>query len=646
MGQEQVCVLPQAILRILTEPSYSAQYASHEETVSTGEAQSEDFDFLVVASGYFARPYIPQIPGLENFTEKVVHSSSIRTVGDSLFNNRNWSATDNVVIIGGSMSGVEAASAAALSQSSALIGINAPLWNNPMPVVHHVHSRPFWTLPTYLPNENPDGTVSFLPLDLALYDLGRRPPGPIEYAIGPIPVEKAAKTNSYFSSLLGPEYEKIGHIHAPSTGSEATSQPPWVAISNEYAEYVRSGAIQPTMGRVVSVHANAETGLASIDMKKSDGQLSTIDNVSLLVMATGFTPFESLSFLPTDVLSALEYCDEDPFLPLVLDQGGTLRSEVEDLGFVGFYRGPYWGVMEMQARFLGETWANRSSALQATHNQRQSLRILRDPETKLRRGQFPMGDYVGLMESFARALGLNRAEMSAGGIHADPVVPSRYSVCREQGDEEEENEEEEEDLTCSALHWTYAHDYPTRKGAAAATMAIFRALQGTWRFTRWSNETELSGFLVFHPRHPSNREYDREYICEGYQEPSTHSSEHLPDCKSRSMLRLSLAGTTTSTSRIEIHFLNPLQKSEAGCNRYGLDITPFYREKEKGEPLLGRYVIYAQSDDLERRYHYTFHLHGVSITNWECIDRGYTVAEANGPIEPQTVAKARTRFVR
>ncbi|KAJ5219472.1 uncharacterized protein N7498_001571 [Penicillium cinerascens] len=52
-------------------------------------------------------------------------------------------------------------------------------------------------------------TVSFLPLDLAMYDLGRRPPGPIEYALGVISEEKVAKTNEYFSSLLGTEYKKI-----------------------------------------------------------------------------------------------------------------------------------------------------------------------------------------------------------------------------------------------------------------------------------------------------------------------------------------------------------------------------------------------------------------------------------------------------
>lgn len=625
------------------EPSHSSQ-----DTSSSDEVQSEDFDFLVVASGYFARPYIPHIPGLEKFTGKVVHSSTIRKGRHPIVHNDN-DLSGNVVVIGGSMSGVEAASAAALSQSSALVESDSTSLNKPKASVHHIHSRPFWTLPTYPPRENADDTISFLPLDLAMYDLGRRPPGPIEYAIGPISAEKAAKTNAYFSSLLGSEYEEIGHIHSPRAGDETMSRPPWVAIGNEYAEFVRSRAITTTMGRVVSVDSRIEARVASIDIEKSDGGLKTIDNVSVLVMATGFTPFDSLSFLSADVLSALEYSEADPFLPLVLDQGGTLRSEMEEIGFVGFYRGPYWGVMEMQARFLGQIWANRSNTPQATHSQRHSLRILRDSETEPHRGQFPMGDYVGLMESFARTLGLNRAEVSVDDIHAGPVVPSRYAFRSQRIDDAEIQR------TLNALRSTYAHDNETTQAAAA--MAIFRALQGTWKFTRWSDEPELTGVLVYRPCYPSDPAYDREYIGEEYSEPSGQSSEHLPKWTSRSILRLSEGCTTRSTSRIEIHSLSPSQKAETGLDGYALDLTPLYREKENGEAIPGRYVIYASSSALtgsgdpqsvnaKGRYLYTFHFDGVSVTSWECIDRGQALAAGNGPIESQTIANSRTLFER
>lgn len=90
----------------------------------------------------------------------------------------------------------------------------------------------------------------------------------------------------------------------------------------------------------------------------SSGQTKTIDNIDKIIMATGFEHFNSLSILPESVLSKLEYSSTDPFSPLILDKGGTIRSEIQDIGFVGFYRGPYWGVMEMQARFLGSLWSD------------------------------------------------------------------------------------------------------------------------------------------------------------------------------------------------------------------------------------------------------------------------------------------------
>jgi hypothetical protein len=43
-----------------------------------------------------------------------------------------------------------------------------------------------------------------------------------------------------------------------------------------------------------------------------------------------------------------------------LNVNGVLGREEPTLGFVGFYRSPYWGVMEMQARFLGKYWEGNS----------------------------------------------------------------------------------------------------------------------------------------------------------------------------------------------------------------------------------------------------------------------------------------------
>lgn len=575
---------------------------------------------------------MPAIPGLEKFTGRIVHSAEFRKGSRPfLLEDRRGSASGNVAVIGGSMSGVEAASAAALSHSSSMLESAPMIQDSTRHIVHHIYSRPFWTLPTYLPHETSDDTISLLPLDLALYDLDRRPPGPIEYALGPIPEGKAATTNDYFTSLLGSEYAQFGHMQESSATDEAGSRPPWVAIGNEYAEFLRSGAIEATMGRAMAVHSDPQAGLASIQIKTSDNHWKSLDKISVIVMATGFTPFESLSFLPADVLSTLEYSANDPFLPLVLDKGGTLRSEIPDIGFVGFYRGPYWGVMEMQAKFLGRYWAGESNAPQITESQRQSLRLLRHSGSERRRGQFPMGDYVGQMESFAKDLGIGRLELSSGQSRSGPVVPARYVHFEDQckGDVQVE-------WTLNALRTTSVPDHETARAAGA--LAIFRALHGKWKFTRWTpaGEKGESGTVIFHPRYSSDPAYDREYVCAEYAEPALESNgSSISKGTVKSMFRLSEAGVREDNSRIEIWPLMPTQDSASSPDGYALNLAPpFYRKKTDGEYVPGQYVVHASNGPLTetkdlagdiakgRRYQYTFHFEGVSIIRWECIDLG------------------------
>lgn len=595
-----------------------------QETSTEPHIEFEDFDFLVVASGYFARPYLPQIPGLENFSGQIIHSSALQK-DHYLFS--DTLGRGDIAVIGGSMSGVEAAAAAALRKSSAALSTNQRDVYKNRDTVHHVYSRPFWTLPTYLPQETSEETVSFLPLDLVMYDLGRRPPGPIDYALGPIPEEKAAKTNNYFKSLLGAEYEQPGHMHQPYANPSSNSRPPWVAIGNEYAEFVRSAAIKATMGRVVSGNVD-DTGLASIKIQTSDTQSQELGHIAAIVMATGFTPFESLNFLPPDVLDALEYTTEDTFLPLVLDKGGTLRSEIPDVGFVGFYRGPYWGVMEMQARFLGEEWTGQYHKPFETGDQRESVRVLRHPDTDPRRGQFPMGDYVGLMESFAKDLGISRTEMAGSNGRSGPVVPARYV----QGQTASASQTSlEAQRTLDDLQATLK---PTPNAVpAGAALAIFRALHGIWRFRKVSStgQPEHVGVMAFHPNYPSDATYDKEYVCEELKEIPGVDGKTPSYQTDWTFLRLSEASSSGNRSRIEVWSTAATAQVVApGSFKYSLRLTPFYRKKKDNEYVPGEYVVYASivspdaaqepTADPGNGYQYIFHFNGVSISKWERLD--------------------------
>ncbi|KAG2415359.1 hypothetical protein HFD88_006550 [Aspergillus terreus] len=405
------------------------------DTGTTKAPNTESFDYLIVTSGYFARPSIPDIPGLDNVSDTVVHSSALHTAEDinRLLKNSDPKSS-KIAVVGASMSGVETASALALHLSS------QKAFSQPGSTheVHHICSRPFWTVPYYVPHppaSDPATPSNFLPLDLAFYDLDRRPTGPVEYGFGPISASQASKTNAYFRGLLGRDYEEIGSVGVPTPSDTIEGVvPSWVAIGDDYAEYVRAGTIKTTLGRVSTIIRD-KNGTTTVNIERDDHLTVSLDQVGAIVLATGFTPYASLSFLPADVLSRLEHCKADPSIPLILDGKGTSHAEIPELGFVGFYRGPYWGVMEMQARSLGEMWFRAGQGMRPSdeelaqkEQERQKVRELRAADPRFNRAQFPMGDYVGLMESFARDLGIERTPLADLGERRGPVCPAGYIV--------------------------------------------------------------------------------------------------------------------------------------------------------------------------------------------------------------------------
>ena len=78
------------------------------------------------------------------------------------------------------------------------------------------------------------------------------------------------------------------------------------------------------------------------------------------VWATGFSSKESLSWLDPTVLSLLDYDESCTRLPLNVHSFATFNAKVPEIAFVGFYEGPYWGVIEAQARLVTNTWLGDS----------------------------------------------------------------------------------------------------------------------------------------------------------------------------------------------------------------------------------------------------------------------------------------------
>ncbi|KAJ9645351.1 hypothetical protein H2199_003357 [Coniosporium tulheliwenetii] len=497
------------------------------------------FDHLIIASGFFSepKPLKLEVPlnqeGQPNLPLKSIHSSKFRNLEDLLPEVHHGGG--NVVVIGGGMSGAEAAATAAFKISSACHSPSGSTKSDDLKV-HHVSSRPFYAIPRYLPQElDLRPAPTFAPLDLCFYDLGRRPEGPIMAMNGLMTSERAAKTHKFLRALLGGGPADQGYPTMEHTADEA-NMPAYVAISDNYTEFVRSGLIVPIRGRAMKVEVAADVkgpGESRVRLKgmnemangsKQDDSNVTIPNVVGIIYATGFSSHPSISYLSPAVREVLECDNSCHRLPLLLSGMCTCHDRIPSLGFVGFYEGPYWGVIELQARAIVARWADMNiekpddDHLHGSHetpaageastergtNSSTELNWLRTLRAAMLQSspsvpQYWMGDYVGIMEGLAADLSISRDDSGFGG-RVGPCIPARYAGGA--GIDHREAQLQLEDLrsTLSA----------TKNDARFVAAAAFRGLQG-------------NGQADFFPQVPTDSEFDAEYL---YVESGTFTLEN------------------------------------------------------------------------------------------------------------------------
>ncbi|KAI1130256.1 hypothetical protein F5Y10DRAFT_236163 [Nemania abortiva] len=462
--------------------------------VQTSSGKGEEtkvFDYLLVATGFFGSPLWPE--GIPREGEvPIIHSSKYRDIESLLSKASNTS--NKIVVVGGQMSGVEIAGTIATHLSSLTHSPGEKAIRDAERfTIHHMTQKPAWTVPLFT-SANPDALAPpFLPCDLPSYNLAVRP-NPLVNSQGHISVDAARKFNSIYQTVLGTDQS----VFSPETkiDGELLDKPPFLAVSMHYMDFVRSAIIKPHKGRLSNI-----TG-TTVKIE-SDGGEESMTDVAAVVIATGFDPSPSISFLQPSVLEVLSHSPSHPSLPVALAFHGTHHPTLPTLGFVGFYRSPYWGVMEMQARFVTRLFQEhaegkasaRSPSFQAALKNDDSIQrtlALRDDP---RCSQFPMGDYAFLMQEFATALGLTISPSIgttpplANGRPMDILTPARHVS---SGASEAQREQ-----ATQSLKSTYNTAIAGLTGRAFIAAAVFRSLLG-----EWSLERDLVSKL---PSHPSGR---------------------------------------------------------------------------------------------------------------------------------------------
>ena len=454
-----------------------------------GKQETRQFSHVVVASGYFGEPVVPEgISTAPAAAIPVIHSSQYRDL-ESLLGNTS-SAKGKILIVGGQMSGVETAGTIATHLSSAT---HSPPTSSPIPDIdqcsaHHVIQRPIWVYPLHTTAEvrhTNAAAAPFLPLDFSSYNQNNRP-APLANTQGHVDEETAQTVHAIFQAALGTD-QSIFSPQLQVTDKDKLD-PAYLAVSDWYCDFVRSGLISLSTGKLASLSGHMA--------KLTDG--SQISNVIAVVLATGFDPSPSISYLPPDILNTLGHSPQHPQQPLALAFHGTHHPQVPNLGFVGFYRSPYWGVMQMQARFLAEYWSSSAThhpeplqqKLKHDTSIQRTLALRDDP----RLSQFPMGDYLFLMHEFAEALSIPRVDHPLGGIPSlsrnnlslDMLTPSRYPSPSDDAAAQEAAQKLRHTTVQTAIDGLTTPRFVPR--------AVFRSLLGTWKLER-----DLDSRLPTHP---------------------------------------------------------------------------------------------------------------------------------------------------
>lgn len=568
-----------------------------------GNEEEKVFDYLVVASGFFstARPLQQNVSAdPESLTIKTIHSSRFRSLTD-LFPESSSPSGKNILIIGGGNSSGEVAAAVASNLSDAQ-------WS-PDPATQkrfegckiiHVTPRPLYGLPPFVPTD--ESSTSFVPLDFHLYNLSRRPAGPITGNAGKVTEDVKSMIHGFMRIMLGGDQSDLGAgaLVAPEGSERATVQ---VALSESYPEYVRSGLIEVLAGKVSRI-SQKDDGSAFASVTKGESSME-IKNIGAVVYATGYSPETALQFLHSSEKKVMHYDPDSMRLPLILEQWQTTNKDLDIMALIGFYEGPYWPMMEMQVRLIAARWFDEKKMPSKAYEEAETLLKLRKAmqERQLDVPQYWFGDYLGYLEELSSELQLQRND----GPFAEregAVSPARYLAPTD--------DKPEADKIMQDMHKVWS---ACRQDGKYVPRAVFRALHGTWDLHRRITSTKgafpsgvFAGTAAFHPRFPtannSGKPFDLEYL---YVEAGTFTPNGGQPIQAS---RRYVYRYSESLDQLSVWFVKPDRNLEVDYLFHNLAFAPPEEAREQG-------ACVARSDHLcvDDMYHtdYRFPLKGIAL---------------------------------
>lgn len=330
------------------------------------------FDAVIVASGVFSRPHVPLLPG--RFCGTSLHSSQYQTPSDL--------PPGPVLIVGLSFSGGEIA--AELADTGRQVTV--------------VVGRPAWLVPRWQ-----DGA----PADLVSFTRREQ-----QDRSGLSSEDANRRANRYYDALGA----NPGLLDQRLKIDPESADPVFVLPGDHLPERFRASEVRFEPGRV----ARLEPAALVLD---TGSRLSG----TTVLWCTGYHP--DLSFLSQRERLLMGYAPNDLLQPVFLYKC-TFHPDIPRMAFVGMYRGPFFAVLELQARWAAAVLSDELS-LPAGPLMREGIA----DEQRIRgvhpRPQFPH-DYIGLADSIAMELdalpNLDPSDEYHAAIRCGPVVAAQYRL--------------------------------------------------------------------------------------------------------------------------------------------------------------------------------------------------------------------------
>ncbi len=313
------------------------------------------FDHVIVCSGIFSRTFTPEITGLKTFPGPILHSHDYKT--PLPFTGKT------VAIIGNAFSGSEIAAEVAQTAEKVI----------------NVIRQPMWILPRYLQSSQSE---SKLPNDLIFYSRAAQ-----ARSLGVDPMLLNERKNLWFKSLCSKQADICQELELTTP----LSAPPFVTISDAYLAKIEVGKISVKRGEIDHTHGN-KLFITETDHIEADA----------IIFCTEYRV--DIPFFDATSQSALEFHSDDPLQPLLLHHT-VFHPHFPNLAFVGMYRGPFFGVIELQARMACLTFSGRIP-YPTDAQMKEGIETERAIRQMIPRPQFPHGDYVRFSDHLAKQIGV------------------------------------------------------------------------------------------------------------------------------------------------------------------------------------------------------------------------------------------------